>query len=112
MCLDAGFLPQVKYEVRHWLSVVSLVAQGMGVALVPRSLAKSGLAGAAFVPIREGKTLSETWCVWRAAGISPPTLDQFLAAARFYVGRMETSSAPEGGREEGKTRRRRRLSST
>ncbi|HEX7966964.1 MAG TPA: LysR substrate-binding domain-containing protein [Stellaceae bacterium] len=93
-CLDAGFLPQVKYEVRHWFSVVSLVAQGMGVALVPRSLAKSRLAGAAFVPIPEGKVLSETWCVWRAAGTDPPTLDQFLAVVRSYVGRVETSSAP------------------
>lgn len=90
-CLDAGFLPQVKHEVRHWLSVVSLVAQGMGVALVPRSLARSGLAGAAFLPIREGKVLSETWCVWRPARTDRQMVSEFLAVARSYVGRVETS---------------------
>ena len=28
LCLDAGFTPEIRYELRHWLSVVALVAQG------------------------------------------------------------------------------------
>jgi DNA-binding transcriptional LysR family regulator len=41
-------MPQVVHELRHWLSVVSLVSQGLGVALVPQALQQSALAGAAF----------------------------------------------------------------
>ena len=66
-CAEAGFLPRITYEVRHWLGVVSLVAHGMGVALVPRSLADSGLIGAVFKPIGKSTIQSESWCVWRSA---------------------------------------------
>ena len=45
ICADAGFLPEVRHEVRHWLAVVSLVSQGMGVALVPQAMRHSALRG-------------------------------------------------------------------
>jgi hypothetical protein len=31
-CAAAGFAPDTLHELQHWLSVVSLVAQGLGVA--------------------------------------------------------------------------------
>jgi len=49
MCLHAGFFPRVKNEARHWLSVASLVSQGMGVSIVPQCLARSGLSGIRFI---------------------------------------------------------------
>jgi len=49
MCVHAGFLPPIRHEVRHWLGVASLVAQGLGVAIVPACLARSGLAGTRFI---------------------------------------------------------------
>ncbi|BAT61903.1 HTH-type transcriptional regulator GltC [Variibacter gotjawalensis] len=64
-CLAAGFAPRVRHEVAIWLSVVSLVASGTGVALVPRSLRNSALAGAVFIPIDQTGILSETHCVWK-----------------------------------------------
>ncbi len=45
MCAAQGFYPQIRHEVRHWLSVVSLVSQGMGVAVVPAALARRGWPG-------------------------------------------------------------------
>lgn len=81
-CLSAGFTPHVRHEVRHWLSVVSFVANGLGVALVPRSLKTSHLAGAVFVPLPEAKILSETWCVWKDGGPQRPALDTLIQAAR------------------------------
>ena len=48
ICTEAGFYPEIRYELRHWLSVVSLVSQGMGVALVPAVLGQSAMAVAAF----------------------------------------------------------------
>jgi DNA-binding transcriptional LysR family regulator len=88
-CLASGFLPRVRHEVRYWLTVVSLVAQGRGVALVPRSLAKSAIGGAAFVPIRGAEPVSKTWCVWTAAGEDggSPALTTLIDLVRSYPGR-------------------------
>lgn len=66
LCLDAGFAPEIRYELRHWLSVVSLVSQGLGVALVPQSLKLSALPGTAFVPLSSGTMPYETYCLWQA----------------------------------------------
>jgi len=65
ICADAGFAPQLQHEVRHWLAVVSLVAQGMGVALVPQAMRQSAIAGVVFKPLREVQAQSETYAVWR-----------------------------------------------
>lgn len=81
ICTDAGFYPEVRHEVRHWLSVVSLVAQGLGVALVPAALKGSAIPGAAFVPIEPTAARSEAFCVWRSADDNAG-LQAFLAAVR------------------------------
>jgi DNA-binding transcriptional LysR family regulator len=65
ICADAGFRPEIRHEVRHWLSVVSLVSQGMGVALVPSALRHTALRGAVFRPLAEEVARSEAFCVWR-----------------------------------------------
>ena len=52
MCAAAGFTPRIHHEVRHWLTVASLVSQGLGVSIVPACLAHSGLQGAAFLDFR------------------------------------------------------------
>lgn len=66
ICAQAGFLPEVRHEVRHWLAVVSLVAQGLGVALVPQAMRRSALDGAVFRPLRGVSAQSESYGVWRA----------------------------------------------
>lgn len=81
ICSDAGFYPEVRHEVRHWLSVVSLVAQGLGVALVPQALKHSAVPGAVFVPIEKTQARSEVFCVWRTADDSA-ALDAFLQQVR------------------------------
>lgn len=67
ICTDAGLYPQVRHEVRHWLSVVSLVSQGLGVALVPSALRRCTLEGVAFVPLDAEVAHSQSYCVWKAA---------------------------------------------
>jgi len=67
ICTEAGFYPEMRYELRHWLSVVSLVSQGMGVALVPAALRQSAMAGAAFVPLDAATTPYDTHCLWKTA---------------------------------------------
>lgn len=82
ICTDAGFLPEVLHEVRHWLSVVSLVSQGLGVALVPDPLRRAGLAGAAFVPLAGGGPPSQAWCVWSPDGEADSARDAFVDTVR------------------------------
>lgn len=65
LCTGAGFYPNVCHEARHWLSVVSLVAQGLGVAFVPQALERSAVGGAAFIPLEGADARSQTYCVWR-----------------------------------------------
>jgi DNA-binding transcriptional LysR family regulator len=77
MCSALGFYPRVRHEVRHWLSVVSLVSQGMGVSVVPAPLERSGMAGAVFRPLVESTMPSEVYCAWKAAS-DHPAREQFL----------------------------------
>ena len=81
MCAAQGFYPRIRHEVRHWLSVVSLVSQGMGVAVVPAAMARSGMAGAAFRPLADAAVPSEVHCVWKLAP-DHPARDHFVDTVR------------------------------
>lgn len=82
ICLVAGFLPKVRFELRHWLTVVAMVGSGSGVALVPACLERSGLPGVAFRPLKAfGNIRSETWCVW-GGNAGDALRDSFIAKAK------------------------------
>jgi DNA-binding transcriptional LysR family regulator len=87
LCAQSGWSPVVRHELRHWLSVVSLVSQGMGVALVPEALQRSGLAGAVFVPLAQATPPYETRCLWkdRKDRRTHTALTDFLDAVRTHV---------------------------
>ncbi len=85
ICTVAGFYPEIRYELRHWLSVVSLVSQGMGVALVPAALSQSAMAGAAFVPLDTPTTPYDTHCLWKTARDNA-ALAAFVQAVRSANG--------------------------
>ncbi|MEO8013451.1 LysR substrate-binding domain-containing protein [Polaromonas sp.] len=89
ICTDAGFHPEIRYELRHWLSVVSLVSQGMGVALVPAALSRSAMAGTVFVPLDRATTPYDTHCLWKTARDNP-ALASFVNAVR------DASTQPSG----------------
>jgi DNA-binding transcriptional LysR family regulator len=81
-CLAAGFAPRVRHEVAFWLSVVSLVASGLGVALVPQSLRNSRIAGACFATIDQTAILSQTHCVWKPDRLTDAGLASTLELIR------------------------------
>jgi DNA-binding transcriptional LysR family regulator len=81
MCADAGFSPEVRYELRHWLSVVSVVAQGLGVALVPAALKQANLPGAVFVSLADDAPPYDTHCLWKTDR-DQAALGAFLAVVR------------------------------
>ena len=81
LCAHAGWSPEVRHELQHWLSVVSLVSQGLGVALVPAALQQSALAGACFVPIDDLHATYDTHCLWRSDR-DQPALKAFTLAVQ------------------------------
>lgn len=89
VCADAGFYPEVRMQVRHWLAVVSLVSQGMGVALVPDAMRHCALPGAVFRPLAGSGRQSEAYGVWQAASrnVLVPRLLEELAAHPDRAGR-------------------------
>ncbi len=81
LCADAGFSPEIRFELRHWLSVVSIVSQGLGCALVPAALQQAGLPGAVFVPLDVNTPPYETHCLWKTDR-DQAALGAFLGAVR------------------------------
>ncbi|MFG6441330.1 LysR family transcriptional regulator [Roseateles sp. LKC17W] len=66
ICRRHGFYPRLQHEGRHWLSVVSLVAQGLGVSIVPAAFQRAGVQGAVFRPLVEAIEPSAVFAAWRA----------------------------------------------
>lgn len=65
ICRQHGFYPRLQHEGRHWLSVVSLVAQGMGISIVPAAFQRAGVQGAVFRPLAEAIEASAVFAAWR-----------------------------------------------
>lgn len=65
ICRQHGFYPRLQHEGRHWLSVVSLVSQGLGVSIVPAAFQRSGVQGAVFKPLAESIEPSAVFAAWR-----------------------------------------------
>lgn len=65
------------YHIRHWFTVVALVGQGMGVALVPQSLRNSAFANVAYLEIEEREAEHQVSLIWHRD--APPQ------AARLFL---------------------------
>ncbi len=44
-CFNAGFSPDIRHHAKHFLSVISLVAMGQGISIVPQTLLKAAVPG-------------------------------------------------------------------
>lgn len=77
----AGIHLHTRHAARQWLTVVSLVALGMGVALVPASLAQAGVQGVRFVPITGLRHPTVGVLAWHEEA-DAPALQAFLEVAR------------------------------
>lgn len=77
-CLAAGFNPHREHEVAGTSILLSLVAAGLGIALVPASVRAVALDGVVFRPVA-GAEAVELALAWREND-SSPLLDQVLHA--------------------------------
>ena len=80
-CRSAGFVPRVEQEAILMSTIVSLVAAGMGVALVPASLTHMRRTGVVYRPLAETSPLMEVGLAWRE-GDEEPAVAAFVAHAR------------------------------
>lgn len=79
LCQAAGFEPSVRLYTHLQGTIVNLVAEGLGVAVVPSAMVKANLSGVRFYPI-EGSPDVELVVAWDP-GNRNPCLGTFLEAA-------------------------------
>lgn len=77
----AGFSPRVGQEAIQMQTVVSLVSSGLGVALVPSSVANLGRRGVVYREIADSHPRLDLWLAWRRGGLGAAG-KEFLVHAR------------------------------
>ncbi len=80
LCQQAGFSPNVVQEAMQMQTIVSLVAGGIGVAIVPISLQNMQRTGVVYKPLAGATLYAEVALAWRKQATA--TVQQFLAVAQ------------------------------
>lgn len=83
-CREHGFEPRIRFETHLQQTIVNLVAEGLGVSLVPQSMSKMQLTGAKFLPV-SGTRMVEQGVIW-AADNDNPCLARLLQCVRAFGG--------------------------
>jgi DNA-binding transcriptional LysR family regulator len=79
----AGFTPRVAQEAIQMQTVVSLVSSGMGVAVVPASVANLGRRGVAYREIADAHPRLDLWLAWRSGALGAAAREFVLHARRI-----------------------------
>jgi DNA-binding transcriptional LysR family regulator len=107
-CQLAGFTPRIGLEVHLQQTIVSFVAEGLGIAFVPASMRRAHVQGAVFKPVAEPPTLDEL-LIWKSANKNPcmtGLIDAARSLAASLVRGGKRSINPLAGRaalKEGRT---------
>jgi DNA-binding transcriptional LysR family regulator len=115
LCSQAGFSPRIRYEARTVHGVLDLVAAGLGVALVPESIALLEPAGVRLRPLaRRGGDKARTHELLgliRRKGDANPLLpaieaamEEIFAALRQRVTRLMTPGTRRATGDDAMTR--------
>ena len=80
----AGIHPQTAHAARQWLTIVAMVANGLGVSLVPRTMAKSRVHGVKFIEIEGHQLEAPALLAWNPSYYTP-SLGSFVACAEKYL---------------------------
>ncbi len=76
----AGIHPQTAHAARQWLTIVAMVANGLGVSLVPKTMAKSRVHGVKFIEIAGQQVEAPALLAWNPSYYTP-ALGSFIACA-------------------------------
>jgi DNA-binding transcriptional LysR family regulator len=88
-CIDVGFMPKISHEVVEAYSLTSLVATGMGVALVPESVGRLSRRDIIYRPLLDRNPVADVKMVYRQD--SEAVVRQFIEASRVFL-RAATSA--------------------
>jgi DNA-binding transcriptional LysR family regulator len=80
VCREAGFTPRILQDADREPAVISFVAAGLGVALLPEQIKRLPHEGMIFRPLRRRST-AESWAVWRDNNASG-CLKQYIQIVR------------------------------
>jgi DNA-binding transcriptional LysR family regulator len=88
---DAGINPQFAMETSDLAMVRNLVSRGLGVALVPRSLAEADGRPIGIVEIEPNAPIRTVALTWSSSGVSSSAADAFLSFALDWLGEATVS---------------------
>ena len=83
-CAEHGFSPRVEMEVTETATLVSFVAAGIGVSLVPASVSGMAVAGAVYRPLAGAPPRAQI-AIARRADPPPPVLERALRVVQTAV---------------------------
>jgi DNA-binding transcriptional LysR family regulator len=87
-CLDAGFVPHVSQQVVESQAIPSLVAAGLGVALVPASLQRVHRRGVEYRALARNAPRADVYAIQRKDDASP-VVRGFIAKAKEILTRSK-----------------------
>ncbi|RCJ29881.1 hypothetical protein A6769_35115 [Nostoc punctiforme NIES-2108] len=82
MCQQIGFVPKVTQEATLMLTILSLVAGGLGISLLPANVQTIERKGVVYRRIQEQTPMLKIVAAWRSDNLST-VLSEFLAACRL-----------------------------
>lgn len=85
--------PRIVHAARMWMTIVAMVARGCGVALVPQSLERVGIAGVRFPALASAPASVPASLVWNPANM-PLALESFLGSAKKTIRRLKAERSP------------------
>jgi DNA-binding transcriptional LysR family regulator len=91
VCAAAGFNPEIVLEAPQWVTIISLVAAGMGVSVAPASVARLNIPGAVFRPLR-----SKAWSsvdLWTESSLRNPATTHLLTIAKKVFAKNTAKSS-------------------
>ncbi len=90
-CIEAGFTPRISYEVFESYSLTSLVAAGLGVAIVPESLRKLSRPGVVHRPLEAPAPIADVEMVYRPDRTK--VIERFVGLAREILTAVKPRSS-------------------
>jgi DNA-binding transcriptional LysR family regulator len=122
-CVEAGFIPRISQQVVEAYSLTSLVAGGLGVALVPESVRHLSRRGVIYRPLCEPAPAADVKMVFRPDGnpvvarfvelarkllLAAPSLETVVADAKIRASSNSSDDSPRTGKHEQRVVRERR----
>ena len=71
LCADQGFTPKLSHRSIHAPTIFKLVENGMGLSIIPTSLATSGNPGIKFIELKNIPQQTELYAVWKKVNDNP-----------------------------------------